>query len=407
MQFFNQKEEVIDIQLTQFGKRLLSQGKFKPTYYAFYDNDILYDLNYANASGSYKETQNQTEKRILKETPRLKTQYMFESSMRPAEMQWIGKSDPSQYHTHWASQQDYYDDWKSMNPGEPYNMAYHKSLLENYENKDPKDGTHDGTYGMDYGTAGENPYGYIAAGGELQLTFDRNYSLGMPIGTMKLGSEYVPAWEADFLYGKMNNYETHHTGSGAAIKIPQLNAEIDYEVFTIKADPETGAKQSSYLPPELAAVISDILPFGGDAESGIAEIELMAADGTTLEIKPDYLLLELDEKNTDFMTENFELEVFELFEGVPDIQTGATTTQEIPLEFYTSGDLGPHHVEYWFNVEADENIVSAYFCASRIVADRKKNKLADAILPYPDDCPEFAAPKNLYKEQVFEQEEPC
>ena len=34
MQFFNQKEEVIDIQLTQFGKRLLSQGKFKPTYYA-------------------------------------------------------------------------------------------------------------------------------------------------------------------------------------------------------------------------------------------------------------------------------------------------------------------------------------------------------------------------------------
>ena len=89
MQFFNQKEEVIDIQLTQFGKSLLSQGRFKPTYYAFYDNDILYDLNYANASGSYKETQNQTEKRILKETPRLKTQYMFESSMRPSSMQWV------------------------------------------------------------------------------------------------------------------------------------------------------------------------------------------------------------------------------------------------------------------------------------------------------------------------------
>ena len=388
MQFFNQKEEVIDIQLTQFGKRLLSQGRFKPTYYAFYDNDVLYDLNYANASGSYKETQNQTEKRILKETPRLKTQYMFESAMRPSDMQWI---DPSISTVDIGAAGIY-----ESNILGAVEMA--QDILAGTAPYDIETGQHMG---------GANPSGYIQLGGELQLTFDRNYSLGMPIGTMKLGSEYVPAWEVDFLYGKMNNYETHHTGSGASIKIPQLNAEIDYEVFTIKADQETGAKQTSYIPPELAAVISDILPQGGDAESGITEMELMAEDGTALEIKPDYLLLEIDEKNTDFLRDNFELEVFEITEDQTDPHTGAVITQEIPLEFHTVGELGKQHVEYWFNIEVDEDVVPAYFCASKIVADRKKNKLSDAIMAYPEDCPDFIAPKNLYKEQVLKQEEPC
>jgi len=43
MVFFNTKEEVIDIELTPYGKHLLSQGKWKPVYYEFYDDDILYD----------------------------------------------------------------------------------------------------------------------------------------------------------------------------------------------------------------------------------------------------------------------------------------------------------------------------------------------------------------------------
>jgi hypothetical protein len=59
--FFNKKEEVIEIQLTQFGKLALSQGKFRPFYYAFYDDDMLYDLNYAGVS----EPQNDTQDRLL------------------------------------------------------------------------------------------------------------------------------------------------------------------------------------------------------------------------------------------------------------------------------------------------------------------------------------------------------
>ena len=37
MTFFNKKEEVLDIELTPHGKGLLSQGKFRPSYYLFFD----------------------------------------------------------------------------------------------------------------------------------------------------------------------------------------------------------------------------------------------------------------------------------------------------------------------------------------------------------------------------------
>ncbi len=48
MEFFNRKEDVIDIKLTRYGKKLYSQGKLSPSYYAFYDDDIIYDHAYAS-----------------------------------------------------------------------------------------------------------------------------------------------------------------------------------------------------------------------------------------------------------------------------------------------------------------------------------------------------------------------
>ena len=77
MAFLNKKEDVIDLELTQYGKYLVSQGKFKPTYYAFYDDDIIYDQRYATGSGL--ETQKDIEGRILENTPTLSAQYLFHS----------------------------------------------------------------------------------------------------------------------------------------------------------------------------------------------------------------------------------------------------------------------------------------------------------------------------------------
>jgi len=69
MSFFNKKEEVIDIELTSYGKRLLSLGKFKPVYYSFFDDDIIYDSGWAGIT----EVQNEIQSRITSSIS-LKTQ---------------------------------------------------------------------------------------------------------------------------------------------------------------------------------------------------------------------------------------------------------------------------------------------------------------------------------------------
>ena len=75
MEFFNKKEEVIDLQLTQYGKHLLSLGKFKPVFYAFYDDGVVYDSQYMG----FSEDQNNSHPRIQEDTPNLKTLHNFHS----------------------------------------------------------------------------------------------------------------------------------------------------------------------------------------------------------------------------------------------------------------------------------------------------------------------------------------
>lgn len=66
VKFFDQKQEVIQIELTPYGRQLLSEGKFSPSYYAFYDTNVLYD----GAFGDVTETQNAIVDRIKDRTPR-------------------------------------------------------------------------------------------------------------------------------------------------------------------------------------------------------------------------------------------------------------------------------------------------------------------------------------------------
>ncbi len=75
--FINRQEEVLQIQMTPYGKSLFSQGKFNPTYYTYYDDDILYDGAYAGLS----ESQNNIVDRI-KTTERLEIYSNFSGSLR-------------------------------------------------------------------------------------------------------------------------------------------------------------------------------------------------------------------------------------------------------------------------------------------------------------------------------------
>ncbi len=70
MTFFNKKEDVMKIELTPHGRNLLMKGELKPEYYAFFDDDILYD----SQAGGFSENNTQTKVRILTDTPSLTPQ---------------------------------------------------------------------------------------------------------------------------------------------------------------------------------------------------------------------------------------------------------------------------------------------------------------------------------------------
>jgi hypothetical protein len=91
MTFFNKKEEVLDIKLTQFGKQLLSMGKLKPVYYAFFDDNVLYD----GAAGRITEEQNNIEPRIQEGVMQNKTQHVFSSIENTFSKYLDQRTDPS------------------------------------------------------------------------------------------------------------------------------------------------------------------------------------------------------------------------------------------------------------------------------------------------------------------------
>lgn len=71
MSFFNKKEDVFHIELTPYGRHLLSLGKLKPHHYRFFDDDVMYNSNHI-PNGGFSEDQNLAHKRILDETPKIK-----------------------------------------------------------------------------------------------------------------------------------------------------------------------------------------------------------------------------------------------------------------------------------------------------------------------------------------------
>ena len=75
MSFFDSNQEVLDIELTSYGKYLLSKGEFNPVYYCFFDDDVIYDQSYTGQGHSSTTS----EYRILEETPYLKLQSSFNS----------------------------------------------------------------------------------------------------------------------------------------------------------------------------------------------------------------------------------------------------------------------------------------------------------------------------------------
>tara|TARA_Y100000296_G_C5156726_1_gene249505 strand:+ start:65 stop:1192 length:1128 start_codon:yes stop_codon:yes gene_type:complete len=346
MAFFNPKEDVIDIELTQHGKRLISKGKFKPVYYQFFDDDILYDVAHTYASPSANrmtELQNESEPRIQEETPRLRPQYSF-----------ISVDDTSL----------------------------------------PTD----------------NVLKY-----SIQKSEEKIHALPNPLGTSKIQSDYAPALSVDFWSGAISSSSDHlalkyesFTSDGTPLRtgtryinIPQVNTDIIYRLkaMTTAHDPSSDIDSI-----EKIGQMGD--KYSIPAESVDKDVTIVDfPDSTFLHIEHNYLLLEIGEENSPFLRENFDIEVFE----IEDVyQRGAWKYDVLkPLYFaakfpeYTDelllddsitysatnfSELGPNYVEYFFDIEVDEEIDTEAFCRHRGV-DRSKGLFIDRTFDCPDIIP--------------------
>jgi hypothetical protein len=304
MNFFDRKEEVLEIELTSYGRHLLSKGRFKPVFYAFYDDDIVYDSAYIG----YSEDQKDTEDRI-KETPRTKTQTSFRNTRGfITAIESIG------------------------GPGLTAGMTPGPTTIQGY--------------------------------------FPRNYALTSELGSADYYSDKAPAYDINSLRGDISGSAMVLTSSvkvgpafdGPKYKIPQIDmVDSTYELaYGFNAE----------------GVSPDLLY--DEDERIIYEF----GDGF-IEIRDDYILLEINETNTPFLRENFEVELFEISEEFPDIlglEDHNSATELTPVKMLVGTEIirgsDPlqglkQYAEYCLAIQVDEEIPEEILCKYKGVESTK------------------------------------
>lgn len=372
MTFFNRKEDVIEIQLTQYGKYLLSQGKFKPVEYAFFDHDIIYDNGWADRAPPeiyQAEAQSDSEQRI-KDAVRPRTQYVFS----PGPEKQILEANINILYNRSEEFLGFVSDFNDTSIENTQDFR----LTEEQKIKLQKE--------------------------MIQPSSMKDYVLSLPLGTSDYASSYSPSWSVEFLNGTLTgSYSILDTAHGA-VAIPQLFATGSFEIYTTFID-DDGDFVADFVPDELdLGIFADAsneaaLDYGTDFAGQVFE------DGSLFQVKQDYFLMQVTEKNTIFHKENFEVEVYKCTRSEKDKDTDV---QELLL-FRESDDeeLTPRHVEYYFDLLVDDEIDDEIFCASEHVY-KKQHIFSDQDRVF--DCFDFRDPiGNVYETFITDEdyEEPC
>lgn len=326
MEFLDPKEQVIKIELTPYGKYLMSIGKFKPEMYAFFDDDILYDAEFA---GLPKELQNDTEPRILEDTPRFAAQGMY----RGADLS-VFSAAPNLV--------------QDLMPG----------VLEDKKNTIT-----------------------------IQNTPTAVNVLQNPLGTSAFNSNKMPSWNISFLHSELDKASYTFTGSMdpdgtseiARVAIPQLSSSITYKV-------------NKFIHPDLDDYEGAAPDFNDEAYELEEDSEwtqdkqlVFSGDGTKLQFIEDYILMQIEEANAEFLKDNFTLEVFEEVSVTGDTIASKYTYYK-PLHFQKNTDEDPNinNVEYYFDIAADREISEDLYCSLVKQQDKVENIYQDKTFSCPD-----------------------
>lgn len=319
MEFFDRKQEVVDIQLTPHGKYLLSKGKWRPKFYAFFDRDVVYDVKYSG----YTENQKDASDRI-KSATRPKSQaitYGIESQFTRITQEY----SVSEQQGTWTPPADLTFD--SVSPPPP--------------NLNLKD-------------------------------------LNAPLGNSNLNSSYYPSFAANFFAGNISSSFDNYTGSlgRRGEDIPQINCKVN---FTTKVKSGGAVFSSNEIPATEMSPAEIIEPGLSDEpdEDRIYSPEVYK-DGTYVSIQTRQLLFDIIEKHIPLEKEDFDLEVFKV--NTFSKNDGGTSYEYEDLKKlkFIRDDLGdemvnygnliynrqtketfnidPYYVEYYFDLRTDNEI---------------------------------------------------
>ena len=325
--FLDKKEQVIDFQLTPYGKHRLSVGQLKPAYYAFFDTGVTYDSEYAG----FSEVQTKIHERIKTETQFLEGVLLFEE---------IENSAP---------------------------LSQYRGQVGDVRTIEIISGTYVGITGTVNETGGaftgESVYGYVAnkyeyiirflsarirgggltgreaikpystedlgaqladlgivkiTGGDSTSLFDLDIvpqqivpkpdilSFESSIGDAKFEGENTqtaPAWKLLSCQGEITKVQERDTS-----KYDFSIAEFDNEVKEFNI-PQIDIKASYTLEiSSPSSILTEEMP------SDFLNETSPFADGNTIKLIKEDVVVYAEEMNTELLTENFEVEVFEMLE---------------------------------------------------------------------------------------------
>jgi len=315
MEFFNKKQDVLDIELTSYGKQLLSRGLFHPMYYAFSDDGILYDQKWVTGSAS-TERQSEIEPRIQEGTPRLKTQNRKVGAERaihilPA-VQFLPQLQLLADLFEYSSLEEALLNTTKMNIQTDFIES--QKLLENV------------------------------------------------LGTKSYFNDYNPAWNLLLYHGNIKNSTSYYQKKDIVSDIPQVNITLSDTLYKLRLedDPQKIVPEAKNIMSTFKTIKENQINFISEQTQESVEglyFETFTVDDGKAFVVKDFVFLSLEEQNVNFTKDNFMVEVYEVTTVSND-----NDEEEEKLEKLIFGDDPYSSISRIFQIDVDDETSPSIAC---------------------------------------------
>ena len=173
------------------------------------------------------------------------------------------------------------------------------------------------------------------------------YSLPTPLGSAEIGTQRAPAWDLNFLLSKPTGSSDILTGSHGLIKIPQLEVQAFYDTSIAELSPTQD---------------DPLYNVPGTTVDGIEKVSVskIFEDNTFVELKKEYILVDIQEINGINERTNYDIEVFQ-------IKTKANGEEHLSRLKFLKDEIEVSHDDIIYDpnlqedVQINENYVEYYF----------------------------------------------